>query len=29
VEALRNPESFINEDLIALSFGKEVSNAYV
>jgi flagellar biosynthesis protein FlhF len=29
VEALKNAESFINEDLIALSFGKEVANAYV
>jgi flagellar biosynthesis protein FlhF len=29
VEAMRNPESHINEDLLALSFGKEVANAYV
>lgn len=28
-EAVKNTESFINEELIALSFGKEVSNAYV
>ncbi|MCC6207670.1 MAG: flagellar biosynthesis protein FlhF [Gammaproteobacteria bacterium] len=29
VETMKNSESHINEDLIALSFGKEVSNAYV
>jgi flagellar biosynthesis protein FlhF len=29
VATLRNSESFINEDLLALSFGKEVANAYV
>jgi flagellar biosynthesis protein FlhF len=29
VEALKHAESFINDDLIALSFGKEVANAYV
>lgn len=29
VEALRDTESFINDDLVALSFGKEVANAYV
>jgi flagellar biosynthesis protein FlhF len=29
VATMRNSESFINEDLLALSFGKEVANAYV
>jgi len=29
VAALKDPESLINDDLIALSFGKEVANAYV
>lgn len=29
VETMKNSESHINEDLIALSFGKEVANAYV
>ncbi|MGE0372479.1 MAG: flagellar biosynthesis protein FlhF [Gammaproteobacteria bacterium] len=29
VQTMKNSESSINEDLIALSFGKEVANAYV